>query len=109
MLDPFLVLKIPLMETSLAALVSFIMCSSHVSSPPAGAMACLGLYLFRSRPWAWRQCSSGRRRRPSGRARATAVQRILARRNFMLIDLSCQVECLAQHLLLLLYPQPYLL
>merc|ERR1719244_1137753 len=36
MLDPFLVLNIPFIETSLAALVSFIMCSSHVSSPPVG-------------------------------------------------------------------------
>merc|ERR1719348_58297 len=42
MLVPFLELKVPLDVISLAALFILIMCSSHVSSPPAGAMACLG-------------------------------------------------------------------
>merc|ERR1711892_380686 len=40
-----------------------------------GSIACLGLYLLRSRPCAGLQCSSGLSLRPSGRARTTVAQR----------------------------------
>merc|ERR1712018_827198 len=84
MLVPFLV-DAPFFLTSLIA--------QDRSSLVAGTIACLGLYLLRSRPCAGLQCSSALSLRPSGRARTTVAQRSPAMSTFILLDSNLNLPC----------------